>query len=104
MGAFAAAIDRIFTDPNLALDAEWRPGGAAPGTSIRAIRKAPDHLSSFGDARVWSETVQVDVRAADVPDPKPGDHIVIQGEVFELQGEPTRDRERLVWTLDLRPE
>ena len=34
---------------------------------------------------------------------KPGDRIVISGETFKLQGEPRRDRERLVWTLDLSP-
>ena len=103
MTAFPAAIDLIFADPNMAVDAQWLPGGALPGATIRAIRKAPDHLTSFGGAQVWSETVQVDVRVSEVPDPKPGDHLVIDGETFEIQGEPSRDRERLVWTLDLRP-
>jgi hypothetical protein len=28
---------------------------------------------------------------------------VIDGESFVVQGEPVRDRERLVWTLDKRP-
>ena len=32
------------------------------------------------------------------------ERIVLDGEVFIVQGEPMRDRERLVWTLDLRPE
>jgi hypothetical protein len=27
----------------------------------------------------------------------------MDGEAFLIQGEPVRDRERLVWTLDLRP-
>jgi hypothetical protein len=103
VNAFAAAMTRIFADPNMAVDATWLPGGAAPGTTIRAIRKAPDHATSFGGARVWSETVQVDVMVAEVPSPEPGDRIVIAGETLEVQGEPMRDRERLVWTLDLRP-
>jgi hypothetical protein len=33
----------------------------------------------------------------------PGDRIEIDGEAFLIQGEPVRDRERLVWTVDLRP-
>jgi len=103
MTAFAAAITRIFADPNMAVDATWMPGGVPPGTSIRAIRKAPDHATSFGGARIWSETVQVDVMVAEVPSPEPGDRIVIASDTFEIQGEPMRDRERLVWTLDLRP-
>ena len=31
------------------------------------------------------------------------DLIVIGADSFTIQGEPTRDRERLIWTLDLRP-
>ena len=27
----------------------------------------------------------------------------IDGDAFLIQGEPVRDRERLVWTVDLRP-
>lgn len=103
MTAFAAAIARIFADPHMAMNATWLPGGVPPGVVIRAIRKAPDHLTSFGGARVWSETVQVDVMVAETPSIQTGDRIVINGETFEIQGEPIRDRERLVWTLDLRP-
>lgn len=103
MTAFAAAVAMIFADPNMAVDAEWRPGGATPGHTIRAIRKAPDHLTSYGDARVWSATVKVDVMVSAVPTPAPGDRILIAGEAFEVQGEPIRDRMRLVWTLDLVP-
>jgi hypothetical protein len=28
---------------------------------------------------------------------------MLDGETFVVQGEPVRDRERLVWTLDKRP-
>jgi hypothetical protein len=38
----------------------------------------------------------------DVSSPRPGDHIAIDGERYLVQGEPVRDRERLVWTVDLR--
>lgn len=103
MNAFAAAIDRIFADPHMAVDATWLPGGVPPGSAIRAIRKAPDHATTYGGARIWSETVQVDVMVAEIPSPEPGDRIVIAGDTLEVQGEPMRDRERLVWTLDLRP-
>lgn len=38
-----------------------------------------------------------------VPDPRPGDLIVIGTDSFTIQGERVRDRERLIWSLDLRP-
>lgn len=103
MTAFAAVVTQIFADPHMAVDATWLPGGVSPGTTIRAIRKAPDDLTTYGGARVWSETVRADVMVAEVASPQPGDRIVIAGETLEVQGEPVRDRERLVWTLDLRP-
>jgi hypothetical protein len=46
---------------------------------------------------------RLDLRIAEVPQPRPGDRIEIDGEAFLIQGEPARDRERLVWTVDLRP-
>ncbi len=45
----------------------------------------------------------VDVRVADLPSPRPGDVIVIGADSHVIQGEPLRDRERLIWTLDLKP-
>ncbi len=47
--------------------------------------------------------MKVDVRVFDLPLPRPGDLIVMGADSFTIQGEPVRDRERLVWTLDLRP-
>ncbi len=55
------------------------------------------------DRKVWSETTRIDLRVAEVANPRPGDRIEIDGEAFLIQGEPVRDRERLVWTVDLRP-
>nr|WP_322890706.1 MULTISPECIES: hypothetical protein [unclassified Yoonia] len=40
---------------------------------------------------------------SDLPDPRLGDLIVIGVDSFTIQGEPVRDRERLIWSLDLRP-
>lgn len=70
---------------------------------VRAVAKRADAISDFGDARLWSETTRIDLRVAEVPAPRPGDRIEIDGDAFLIQGEPIRDRERLVWTIDLRP-
>ena len=47
--------------------------------------------------------MMTDVRVSDLPDPRQGDLIVIGADSFTIQGEPVRDRERLIWSLDLRP-
>ena len=102
MLAMMAAVEAMFRDPNLAHDAVFAPasGEAFP---VRVIARRNDATTDFGDARLWSETTRIDLRVAEVPNPRPGDRIEIEGEAFLIQGEPVRDRERLVWTVDLRP-
>ena len=102
MNAFATAIDQIFADANMAVDAIWFAGGTGPGVAVRVIRKSPDEITPFGAGRVLSETTQLDARVADMPTPAPGDLIQIEAEDFILQGEPKLDRERLIWTLNMR--
>jgi len=99
---FAAAIDNLFADPNIAFEATYIAGGGVPHL-IRVVTRRADEVTGFGDARLWSETTRIDLRVAEVPAPRPGDRIEIAGEAFLIQGEPVRDRERLVWTVDLRP-
>ena len=36
-------------------------------------------------------------------DPRPQEQILIGEETFLIQGEPRRDRERLIWTIELTP-
>ena len=102
MSLFADAIDTLFGDPNMARDAVYTPDGGAP-VLIRAVARRADEVTGFGDARLWSETTRVDLRVAEVPAPHPGDRIEIDGDAHRVQGEPVRDHERLVWTVDLRP-
>jgi hypothetical protein len=103
MNAFATAMDRIFADANMAVDALWFAGGTGPGVAVRVIRKSPDDVTPFGAGRILSETTQMDARVADMPTLAPGDLITIGAEAFTIQGEPKLDRERLIWTLNTRP-
>ena len=102
MNAFAAAVGALFADPNMDRDAFSIADGGAP-VLVRVVSRRADAVPDFGDARLWSETTRIDLRVAEVPNPRPGDRIEIDGDAFLIQGEPVRDRERLVWTVDLRP-
>ena len=102
MSAYAAAVGALFADPNMGRDAVYFAEGGAP-VLARVVARRADAITDFGDARLWSETTRVDLRVAEVPNPRPGDRVEIDGDAFLIQGEPVRDRERLVWTVDLRP-
>ena len=102
MSIFAAAIDNLFADPTIARDAVYTAEGGM-SQLVRVVTRRADEVTGFGEARLWSETTRIDLRVAEVPNPRPGDRMELDGEAFLVQGEPVRDRERLVWTVDLRP-
>jgi hypothetical protein len=103
MSAFSAALDALFGDPNLARTATYEPADGDP-VLVRVIARRADAITEFGGGRLWSETTRLDLRVAELSSPRPGDRIVLDGEVFVVQREPVRDRERLVWTIEVRPE
>jgi hypothetical protein len=100
--AFENALAVLFADPNMGRDAVYIVDGVAP-VLVRVVARRADAVTDFGDARLWSETTRIDLRVAEVPNPRPGDRIEMDDDAFLIQGEPVRDRERLVWTVDLRP-
>ena len=102
MTAFAAAVDALFADPNLGRDAMYEPADGDP-FPVRVIARRADAVTEFGEARLWSETTRFDVRSNEVSSPRPGDRLAVDGDTYIVQGEPVRDRERLIWTLDTRP-
>lgn len=100
--ALEIAMNALFLDTHLARDVVYTAEGGAPSL-VRAILRRPDDVTSFGEARLWSETTRLDLRVAEVSTPRPGDRVEIDGDAYLVQGEPVRDRERLIWTVDLRP-
>ena len=102
MTAFDGLVDRLFADPNLGRDAVYEPASGEP-VSVRVVARRADAVTEFGGGRLWSETIRLDLRVSEVADPRPGDLIVLDDAAFVVQGEPVRDRERLVWTIDVRP-
>jgi len=43
------------------------------------------------------------VRVRELPNPRPQEQILIGDEAFLIQGEPVRDRDRLIWTIEAAP-
>jgi hypothetical protein len=101
---FTGAIDVLFADPNLGVDVIYRTGGAGPGTIIRAIIRQPDWIGTFGETRIATATLMIDVRVSDVAAPAEGDTIEMNGTIYVIQGEPIRDAERLIWTIEARAQ
>ena len=102
MNAFAEALGVLFLDPNISVEI-WHRDSEGQFTRARGILRRPDEITEFGSARLLSDTVRIDVRVAEIPAPRPQEQILIGEETFLIQGEPRRDRERLVWAIELWP-
>jgi hypothetical protein len=100
MTGFAAAVEALFADPNMSVEI-WHRDGEGRFTHARGMLRRPDEVTEFGSARLWSDTTWIDVRVEDIPAPRPQEQILIGEDIFLIQGEPRRDRERLVWSLQL---
>ena len=102
MSAFTDALGVLFLDANLSVEI-WHRDSEGQFTRARGILRRPDEITEFGSARLMSDTTRIDVRAADIPAPRPQEQILIGNETFLIQSEPRRDRERLIWTIELTP-
>ena len=103
MTAFAEALGVLFGDANLSTPALYQQAGVGVEREIRVMRRNPDRMVEFGAARLVSDSVVLDVRISDCPELAAGDRFETEGEVFTVQGAPQRDRERLIWTVELLP-
>jgi hypothetical protein len=99
MSAFQEMIDALFSNSSLARDVLYTPVAGTPKT-IRAVIKSPDRIVDVRDIAIHTPTLVVDVRVSDVPDPGEGDTLTIGTLTYVVQGEPARDAENLIWTLD----
>lgn len=96
-------IDQLFTDPVLSKPATYLAFGTTTPYPVRVIPKQPDTVVGFGEAQLHVSTTLFDIRCLDIPEPSTGDQIVFEGQTYVIQSEPIADRERLVWTLNVRP-
>ena len=101
--AFADALGVLFADPNLSTTALYQQAGVGVERAVCVMRRNPDRMVEFGAARLVSDSLVLDVRVSDCPELAAGDRFEIGGEIFIVQGAPQRDRERLIWTVELQP-
>lgn len=91
------------TFDHLGVAAVYTPEGGQP-VDIRVIARRPDEIVGFAEARIHAEIAIFEVRVSEVPAPRPGDRLTVDGTEYIVQGEPERrDPDRLIWTLDTHP-
>ena len=104
MEFFSSAIDLIFADDSMARTALYRRQGRSDAIPVRIILRSPDALQQYNGGRFRQDAVFIDVRVSEVPELSKHDTFELiaedgtpSGQVYEFNGEPARDRERLIW-------
>jgi hypothetical protein len=99
MTEFAPHINVLFSV--LGQPATYTPEGGTP-LSIRMITRCPDEIENLGGAQVIVGTTLFDIQKSDVPHPKKGDELTLDGVTYIVLSEPvSRDPDRLIWTLSV---
>lgn len=104
MTFFASAIDLIFADDSMARSALYRRRGEGDSEPVRIILRSPDALQQFNGGRFRQDAIFIDVRVSEVPALFKHDTFELlaedgtrSGQIYELSGEPAKDREHLIW-------
>lgn len=97
---FQMALDTVFAA--FGVDAVLIPKSGDPESTIRVVTKAADEVVDFGDTRILTDTLLMEVRRSEAT-PVNGDLIQLGDQTYKVQGPPQiLDTDQLVWTLDMR--
>ena len=99
MSVFETAIQALFNDRNLAVDATFIPQ-VGVSKAVRVITRTADVYQNAGQSVIETPSLVLEVQVTDCPAVNQGDQFIIEATTYTVQGEPRRDSERLVWQVD----
>lgn len=99
MTVFSSAIQTLFNDQNLAVNATFIPQ-IGVSKAVRVITRAPDVYQNIGQSVIETPSLVLEVQVADCPTVSQGDQFIINSAAYTVQGEPRRDSERLYLQVD----
>ena len=98
---FERAVSRLFA--RLGVPGTYRLADGRE-IAVRFISKQADVVETFGDTRLALATHRFDVMASEVPTPRDVERFTVNGQTYQVVGEPLADRDRLIWTLTGAPQ
>jgi hypothetical protein len=83
MTIFNTAIDTLFADENMAVDATYTPAAGGP-VSVKAVLEHDVDLMSIGDASVTDRQIVIGIRKSEVAAPGRGDTVQIGASTYTV--------------------
>lgn len=105
MMSFAAAVDAIYANDTIAMNAVYTPAGGGESISVRVIKSSPDQALEFNSGQFVSDSFFIDVRVSEVEEPQRDDTFTLEsGETVVVISDARRDTQRLVWKAEVREQ
>ncbi len=98
MNAFGDAMAVLAADPNMGLDAVYRPGGTGAPVSIRVLRSWPDRVADAFGTEILSATDILSVAIAILPDLAAGDSFALGADLLTVT-HAERDASGTAWRV-----
>lgn len=103
MSVFDAALDTLYADPNLAVDAVYTPpGGGAPVPCRTDLSAGDRDWRAFSDSGVTLPAISAEVRVSDVMDPEEGGTLAVGGSSYRITRVTQPGTDRRLWRLELQ--
>lgn len=105
---FAAALNDLFRDPEMAIDATYTAADGVP-RRVRAIREQPETSGPFGQVGFklspasQSTALQLIIQRSDVAVASRGDAVTVNGLTYPVREADLADTGGLTWRLGLGP-
>jgi len=100
VSVFAEAIDDLFADPNLAVDAIYTPP-EGEGVACRIMLRRPDETVEFGGSKLVVGSVLIEVRTSEIATPAKGGTFTVGDTTYAISAVPRRpDPDRLMWRCE----
>jgi len=100
MTVFNTAIDTLFFDDNLAIDAIYTPSAGSP-VSVRTIKTIEDDPTDVFAGRQVVKKIKADIRCSEIATVAAGDKLLIELTTYTVTNPQIKDNDQLVWSMEL---
>jgi hypothetical protein len=101
MTVFDTAIDTLFNDDNLAVDAIYTPDGGGAPVSVRTIKTIEDDLTDVFSGRQVVKKIKADIRVSEVATVAAGGELLIGSTTYKVTNPQIKDSDQLIWSMEL---
>ena len=100
MTIFDTAIDTLFANDDLAVDATYTPVAGGP-VSVRVVKTIEDEQTFQFTGGQVARKIKADIKVSDVAVIAAGDSLLIGAVTYTITNPQIKDVDQLIWSMEL---